>query len=53
MRVIFVDIDETICVTPDNPRVYEEAKPISYMMKETKLFIGLQEVVVVVLIGTT
>jgi|TARA_Y100000034_G_scaffold125050_1_gene174107 histidinol phosphatase-like enzyme len=28
MRVIFVDIDETICETPDNPRVYEEAKPI-------------------------
>ncbi len=28
MRVIYVDIDETICNTPDNPRVYEDAKPI-------------------------
>ena len=28
MRVIYVDIDETICNTPDNPRVYEEATPI-------------------------
>lgn len=28
-RTIFVDIDETICVTPDNPRVYELATPIT------------------------
>ena len=28
MKVIYVDIDETICKTPDNPRVYEDAKPI-------------------------
>ena len=28
MKVIYVDIDETICITPDSPRVYEEAKPI-------------------------
>ena len=28
MKVIYVDIDETICNTPDNPRVYEEATPI-------------------------
>jgi|TARA_R100000315_G_C5233788_1_gene144857 histidinol phosphatase-like enzyme len=28
MRVIYVDIDETIANTPDNPRVYEESKPI-------------------------
>lgn len=28
MRVIFVDIDETICNTPDNPRKYDEAAPI-------------------------
>ena len=27
MQVIFVDIDETICDTPDNPRRYEESKP--------------------------
>lgn len=27
-RVIYVDIDETICNTPDHPRVYEEARPI-------------------------
>ena len=26
--IIFVDIDETICNTPGNPRVYEEAEPI-------------------------
>lgn len=29
MRVIFVDIDETICNTPDNPRNYEDAVPIT------------------------
>ena len=28
MRVIFVDIDETICLTPDNPRQYDKAQPI-------------------------
>ena len=39
MRVIFVDIDETICVTPDNPRVYEEAKPIQeHIDKINKLY---------------
>lgn len=27
-KVIYVDIDETICETPDNPRIYENAKPI-------------------------
>jgi hypothetical protein len=27
-RVIYVDIDETICETPDKPRVYSNAKPI-------------------------
>ncbi len=27
MQVIFVDIDETICDTPDNPRRYEESRP--------------------------
>jgi CMP-N,N'-diacetyllegionaminic acid synthase len=28
MKVIYVDVDETICVTPDNPRRYSEAVPI-------------------------
>lgn len=28
MKTIFVDIDETICSTPDDPRVYEQATPI-------------------------
>jgi len=28
MKVIYVDIDETICMTPDNPRVYKDATPI-------------------------
>jgi len=27
-KIIYVDIDETICDTPDSPRVYENAKPI-------------------------
>jgi histidinol phosphatase-like enzyme len=27
-RIIYVDIDETICETPDKPRVYSNAKPI-------------------------
>lgn len=26
--IIRVDIDETVCLTPDNPRVYEESEPI-------------------------
>lgn len=28
-KVLFVDIDETICNTPDNPRIYEQAVPIT------------------------
>ena len=28
MKVIRVDIDETICTTPDEPRQYEKAVPI-------------------------
>lgn len=27
-KIIFVDIDETICLTPDHPREYKKAKPI-------------------------
>lgn len=27
-KIIYVDIDETICITPDHPRVYENAKPL-------------------------
>ena len=27
-KIIFVDIDETICITPDHPREYKKAKPI-------------------------
>ena len=27
-KVIYVDIDETICITPDNPRIYEQSNPI-------------------------
>lgn len=27
-KVLFVDIDETICITPDHPRVYESSVPI-------------------------
>lgn len=27
-RVIYVDVDETICLTPDNPRNYEESRPL-------------------------
>lgn len=27
-KVIYVDIDETICLTPDNPRDYLAAQPI-------------------------
>ena len=33
-RVIFVDIDETICITPDNPRVYEKSEPIPENIKK-------------------
>jgi hypothetical protein len=28
-KIIYVDIDETICETPDKPRVYSNAKPIN------------------------
>ncbi len=39
MKVIYVDVDETICVTPDNPRQYEYAKPIiKNIEKINKLF---------------
>ena len=39
MKVIYVDIDETICVTPDNPRQYSEAKPIKENIEKiNKLF---------------
>jgi hypothetical protein len=27
-KVIYVDIDETICLTPDNPRDYSSSQPI-------------------------
>jgi histidinol phosphatase-like enzyme len=27
-KIIYVDIDETICETPDKPRVYEKSIPI-------------------------
>jgi CMP-N,N'-diacetyllegionaminic acid synthase len=27
-KVIYVDVDETICLTPDNPRVYEQSVPL-------------------------
>lgn len=27
-KVIYVDIDETICMTPDNPRIYDAASPL-------------------------
>jgi hypothetical protein len=26
--IIRVDVDETVCITPDNPRIYEQATPI-------------------------
>lgn len=26
--IIYVDIDETVCYTPNNPRIYENAQPI-------------------------
>ena len=39
MRVIYVDIDETICITPDNPRIYEQSKPIQeHIDKINKLY---------------
>ena len=28
-KIIYVDIDETICVTPNNPRNYHKAQPIT------------------------
>ena len=28
VKVIFVDIDETVCLTPDNPRQYDKSVPI-------------------------
>lgn len=33
-KIIYVDIDETICITPDNPRVYENASPIIENIKK-------------------
>jgi histidinol phosphatase-like enzyme len=33
-KVIFVDIDETICETPDKPRSYSNSKPISENIKK-------------------
>jgi len=33
-KVIYIDIDETICVTPDNPRIYQESKPILENIKK-------------------
>lgn len=33
-RVIYVDVDETICITPDNPRIYEDAIPIENNIKK-------------------
>lgn len=32
--VIYVDIDETICETPTNPRVYENSMPINENIKK-------------------
>ena len=38
-KVIFVDIDETICDTPDNPRVYEKSEPrVEAINKINKLY---------------
>ena len=28
MKIIYVDIDETICKTPDKPRIYAESSPL-------------------------
>jgi hypothetical protein len=28
VKIIYVDIDETICETPDEPRLYTESKPL-------------------------
>ena len=33
-RIIYVDIDETICNTPDNPRKYSEAIPTIQNIKK-------------------
>lgn len=39
MKVIFVDVDETICLTPDNPREYEKSVPIEENIKKiNKMF---------------
>ena len=39
MQVIFVDIDETICDTPDNPRDYYASVPRKHMIEKiNKLF---------------
>lgn len=32
--IIRVDIDETICITPDHPRIYEKASPILNNIKK-------------------
>jgi histidinol phosphatase-like enzyme len=46
MKVIYVDIDETICNTPDNPRAYEEATPIKEnIYKINKLYDEGNEIV--------
>lgn len=38
-KVVLVDIDETICITPDNPRVYEDSVPIlENIQKINKLY---------------
>jgi hypothetical protein len=33
-KIIYVDVDETVCDTPDNPRVYEQAKPRKSAIKK-------------------
>lgn len=33
-KIIYVDIDETICETPLSPRIYENAKPIEKNIKK-------------------
>jgi len=39
MKVIYVDVDETICITPDNPRDYYASVPRKDMIqKVNKLF---------------
>ena len=34
MRIVFVDIDETICHTPNNPRDYSLSIPRVYMIEK-------------------